>query len=95
MIVGTCVVELYLPGNGSLKGKRSILKPLLSRLRKEFNLATAEVDYHDVWQSAQIALVSVSTDAGHLERLLEQAVRWIEMHRPDLNVVDWQIEVLR
>jgi uncharacterized protein YlxP (DUF503 family) len=94
MIIGTCVVELYLPGNGSLKGKRSILKPLLLRLRKEFNIATAEVDYHDVWQSAQIALVSVSTDTGHLHRMLEQAVRWIESHRPDLTVVDWHIEVL-
>jgi uncharacterized protein YlxP (DUF503 family) len=93
MIIGTCVVELYLPGNGSLKGKRSILKPLLLRLRKEFNIATAEVDYQDVWQSARIALVSVSTDTGHLQRMLEQAVRWIESHRPDLTVVDWHIEV--
>jgi uncharacterized protein YlxP (DUF503 family) len=93
MIIGACTVELYLPGNGSLKGKRSILKPLLLRLRKEFNLAAAEIAYHDVWQSAQIALVSVSNDAGHVQGLLEKAVRWIENHRPDLSVVDWQIEV--
>lgn len=94
MIIGVCTVELYLPGNGSLKGKRSLLKPLLLRLRKEFNLATAEVAYHDVWQSAQIALVSVSTDAGHVQGALERAVRWIEKQRPDLDVVDWQIEVI-
>jgi uncharacterized protein YlxP (DUF503 family) len=93
MIIGACTVDLHLPGNGSLKGKRSILKPLLSRLRKEFNLAAAEVDYHDVWQSAQIALVSVSTDAGHVQGLLERAVRWIEKQRPDVSVVDWRIEV--
>jgi uncharacterized protein YlxP (DUF503 family) len=93
MIIGACTVDLHLPGNGSLKGKRSILKPLLSRLRKEFNLAAAEVDYHDVWQSAQIALVSVSTDAVHVQGLLERAVRWIEKQRPDLSVVDWRIEV--
>ena len=94
MIVGTCVIDLYLSGNSSLKGKRSVLKPLLIRLRREFNLATAEVDYHDVWQSAQIALVSVSTDAGHVQMMLERAVRWIESHRPDLTVVDWRIEIL-
>lgn len=93
MIIGTCVIELHLPGNGSLKGKRSILKPLLNRLRREFNLATAEVGYQDVWQSAQIALVSVSTDVAHLQRMLERAVRWIENQRPDLNVIDWRIEV--
>ena len=94
MIIGACTVDLHLPGNGSLKGKRSILKPLLSRLRKEFNLATAEVDHHDVWQSAQLALVSVSTDVGHVQRVLERAVRWIETYRPDLTVIDWRIEVL-
>jgi uncharacterized protein YlxP (DUF503 family) len=41
MVIGICNVELHLPGNGSLKGKRSILKPLLARLRREFNLAAA------------------------------------------------------
>ena len=93
MIIGACTIDLHLPGNGSLKGKRSILKPLLLRLRKEFNVAAAEVNYHDVWQSAQIALVAVSTDAGHVHRLLERAIHWIEKHRPDLSVVDWHIEV--
>lgn len=94
MIIGACTVELYLPGNGSLKGKRSALKPLLLRLRKEFNLSTAEIGYHDVWQSAQIALVTVSTDAAQVQRQLEHAVHWIETHRPDLDVVDWQIELI-
>jgi len=93
MIIGACTVHLHLPGNGSLKGKRSSLKPLLSRLRKEFNLAVAEIDYHDVWQSAQIALVSVSTDAAYVHGLLERAVEWIEQNRPDVRVIDWQIEV--
>ena len=94
MIIGACTVDLHLPGNGSLKGKRSILKPLLLRLRKEFNLSTAEVDHHDVWQSARLALVTVSNDVGHVQRLLERAVRWIETYRPDLTVIDWRIEVL-
>jgi len=94
MIIGACTVDLHLPGNGSLKGKRSILKSLLLRLHKEFNLAAAEVDHHDAWQSAQIALVSVSTDAGYLQGQLERAVQWIEQHRPDLTVVDWRIEIL-
>ena len=93
MIIGACTIELHLPGNGSLKGKRSSLKPLLLRLRKEFNLAVAEVDHHDVWQSAQIGLVSVSTDASYLHGLMERAVKWIEQNRPDVRVVDWQIEV--
>lgn len=94
MIVGFCRVELYLPGNGSLKEKRGRLKPLLNDLRKEFNLATAEVGNNDLWQSAVIGLVTVANDAGHVHAVLESAVRWIEVHRPDVQVVDWEIEMV-
>jgi uncharacterized protein YlxP (DUF503 family) len=94
MIIGACSVELHLPGNGSLKGKRSILKPLLTRLRREFNLAAAEVGCNDAWRSAEIGLVTVANDAGHVHAVLERAVHWIESHHPEVQVVDWQIEVL-
>jgi uncharacterized protein YlxP (DUF503 family) len=94
MVIGACTVELYLPGNGSLKGKRSILKPLLTHLHREFNLATAEVGFHDVWQSAEISLVAVANDPGHVHTVLERAVRWIETHHPEVQVVDWEIEIL-
>jgi uncharacterized protein YlxP (DUF503 family) len=94
MFIGACTIELHLPGNGSLKGKRSLLKPLLARLRREFNVAAAEVDYHDVWQSAVVSLVTVANDSGRVHTVLERAVRWIETHRPEVQVVDWQIEIL-
>ncbi len=94
MVIGVCRVELHLPGNGSLKGKRGRLKPLLTRLRREFNLSTAEVDLHDVWQSSVIGLVTVSNDAGRAHAVLQRAVHWIEVHHPDVQVVDWAIEML-
>ncbi|HHS98429.1 MAG TPA: DUF503 domain-containing protein [Chloroflexi bacterium] len=94
MVVGVCRIELHLPGNGSLKGKRSRLRPILNRLRREFNLSTAEVDLMDVWQSAVIGLVTVSNDAGHAHAVLQGAVRWIETYHPDVQVVDWAIEML-
>lgn len=94
MIIGICTVELHLPGNGSLKGKRSLLKPLLSRLRREFNLAAAEVARNDAWQAAEIAFVTVANDPGRVHAVLERAVRWIETNHPRVQVVDWKIEVL-
>ena len=94
MIIGACSVELHLPGNGSLKGKRGILKPLLTRLRREFNLATAEVAHHDVWQSAGVAFVTIANDPGRAHAVLERAVRWIETYHPEVQVVDWEIEIL-
>jgi len=93
MVIGACTVRLYLPGNQSLKGKRGRLKPLLARLPQEFNLAVAETDLHDIWQSAEISLVTLSNDGGLVQSLLEKSVRWIETHAPDVEVVDYKIEL--
>lgn len=94
MIIGTCLIELHLPGNGSLKGKRSALKPLLARLHQEFNVSAAEVGRQDAWQSAEIALALVANEAGHVQAVLQRAVAWIEANRPDVQVVDYSIEVI-
>src|SRR3990172_9234096 len=93
MIVGACCVQLYLPGNNSLKGKRGRLKPILVRLPREFNLAAAETDLQDVWQSAEIGLVTVANDATLVRGLLEKSVQWIELHAPDVQIVNYRIEL--
>jgi len=92
MLVATCVVKLSLDGVCSLKDKRSIVKSIINRLPKHFNVATAEVDHHDVWQTAVIALVTVGNDAGYLHGLLEKAVAWIEQTRPDAPIETYSIE---
>jgi len=94
MVIGACRIELHLPGNGSLKGKRHVLKPLMARLRREFNLAVAEVGYNDVWQSAELALVTVANDPGFVHSVLEGVVHWIERNAPQVQVVDWDIEIV-
>lgn len=94
MLVATCVVKLELEGVYSLKDKRSIVKPILARLPQHFNVAVAEVDAQDVWQTAVIALATIGTDAAHLHRLLEKAVAWIEETRPDAPISDYEIELI-
>jgi uncharacterized protein len=94
MIVGVCTIQLHLPANGSLKGKRAALKPLLIRLHKEFNVSSAEIDQQDSWQESTIAIACVSNDPTQAEQVLNQAVSWIELNRPDVQLVDWQIELL-
>ena len=92
MLVATCTIKLRLEGVYSLKEKRRILKSVLARLPKHFNLAVAEVDCHDIWQTAVIALVTVGNDKGYLHGLLEKAVAWIERERPDVPIDDYWIE---
>ena len=94
MFIGLCTIELHLPGNGSLKGKRSVLKSMMTRLHREFNVSIAEVDFHDLWQSALIGVVCVSNHQDYAHGLLYKVVEWIEKHRLDVQLVDYQIEML-
>lgn len=91
MHVVALTVELHIPGCSSLKQKRSRLKPLIARLRREFNVSVAEIDHNDQHQSAIIACVVVSNDARHAQRTLSAVPAWIERNRPDLMLVDDQM----
>jgi len=92
--IGLLTIHLHLPGCASLKEKRSHIKPILSRLHREFNVSTAEIDLQDVWQDAILGCVTLSNDAAQNRRLLEQAVEFTEKNWPDLEVVDDRIEMI-
>lgn len=93
-IVGLCTFDLYLPGVASLKEKRSIIKPLLKRLRDQFNISASEVDYQDVHQSARIAVVLVTNDGRHAQQSLDNIIKWIETHFPDAPITRQEVEIL-
>lgn len=92
MFVGTCIITLELEGVRSLKEKRSIVKSLVVRLQREFNLSVAEVDAHDVWGTAVIGLAAIGNDKAYLHRLLEKSVAWVETQRPDIPIAAYSIE---
>ncbi len=92
MVIATCVIILTLPGVSSLKEKRSIVKSLTARLPRQFNVAVAEVDFQDVWQTAAIGLVTVGNNPGHCHGRLEKAVQWVAEARPDIPIDDYIIE---
>jgi uncharacterized protein YlxP (DUF503 family) len=94
VVIGACTLELHIPGNGSLKGKRRIIKSLMARLRREFNVSVAEVGAQDVWQLAIIGVVCVSNDRDYVHGLLTRVAHWIEESRLDCQLVDYQIEIL-
>lgn len=93
MIVARCLIELELYGVMSLKDKRNMIKPIIVRLPRQFNVAIAEVDYHNVWNKAVLGIVTVGNDKRYLQGLLEKSVTWIERTYPDLPVGDYSIEL--
>ncbi len=83
MTVGLLTVELHVPGARSLKDKRMVLRRVKDRLRK-FNVAVSEVEFHDLWQRASLAVVTVSPDRQHVDRELTAAAEEIERVEPGL-----------
>ena len=94
MIIGVCTLKLYLPTAHSLKDKRSIVKSVVKRVGREFNISIAEVDYQDVWQTTLLGIVTVSNDMAYAHQVLTRVVEWIEWHRPDVELGDFEIEML-
>ncbi len=93
--IGVATIELRLPYNGSLKGKRAVIRPIIARLRNEFNVSVAEVDAQDVYQRAVIAITCVNSDANYVHTLLTKAVQAVERMRLDAEVVDYDIELIQ
>lgn len=91
MIVGVCTIELRLPETHSLKGKRQILKSITTRVKNNFNVAIAEVDYQDKWQRALLGVAVVSTAHDHANGILSKVVNFVEsMYLAEL--LDYHIE---
>ena len=93
--VGLCRVTLRLPENHSLKGKRQVIKSLITRLHTRFNVSAAEVGKNDSWQIAEIGISCVANDEKHAGEVLSSIVAFIEGDRLDAEVLDVETEVLR
>ena len=87
------MVELHLPAVGSLKEKRHVLKGLKEKVRHRFEVSVAEVDHHDSWQRATLAVACVSHESRHANEVVSKAVHFLESV-VDGNVIDISVEIL-
>jgi len=92
--IAILTLDLYMPDNQSLKQKRGMLKSVLAKLHRDFNLSAAEVDHLDSWKESLIACAIVSNDAVHNEQVLQKAVTAIESAFPNITILEEYIEFL-
>jgi uncharacterized protein YlxP (DUF503 family) len=92
--VGLLTLEVYIPGVGSLKEKRGNIKPLIARIRKEFNVSVAEVEDMDQLGHMVIGVVAVSASADYVHGLLERVAERVGEWRIDAELIDYTIEML-
>ena len=94
MVVGLCTIDIQVPDSASLKQKRHVVKSVIARVGQSFNVSIAEVDHQDSWQLATLAVACVSADARYAQGLLERVVRYIELERFDLILLDYHTELI-
>ncbi len=92
--VGLLTIELYVPGVTSLKEKRGVVKPLIARLRQEFNVSVAEIEDQDQLGHTVLGVACVSASPDYVHGLLTRVAERVGAWRLDAELVDYQIEML-
>ena len=77
-------VECIIYDTHSLKEKRSIIKRLIAKIRKDFNVSISEIDFQDLWQRSKLAIVTVSNEYQFAEKIIQEVLKTIDSY-PDLE----------
>jgi uncharacterized protein YlxP (DUF503 family) len=86
MWLGAIEFDLRLGDVHSLKEKRSVVRPLVADLRRQFQLSAAEVDHLDLYRRAGVGVAVVGPDRRHVVDVLDSAERLVA-GRPELELL--------
>lgn len=92
--IGILTLHLYMPENRSLKQKRGVIKPILAKLHRDYNVSVAEVDYLDSWKESLIACTIVSNNAVHNQQILQKTAAFLESSYPNIYILEQSLELL-
>ena len=93
MVVGTGKIKFKLYGVSSLKGKRKIVKSIISRIRNKFNIAIAETEYNDSHSWTQIGFSIVGNDPRVVNSKLDKVFNMAD-ELGLAQIVDTQMEII-
>ena len=86
--VGVLTFELHFPEAHSLKEKRHFVRSAKAQLHNRVGASVSEVDHHEVWQRARLTVACVAREHREIERLLDEAERWLRGQEWEVALVD-------
>jgi uncharacterized protein YlxP (DUF503 family) len=92
MHISVCQIELRIPENQSLKGKRQVIKSIITRLQNRYKVSVAEVDNQNLWQLATLGIACVSNHRRHADETLANVVKFIIQNYPNVELLSSEIE---
>ena len=93
MNIGVCLIELRLPENHSLKGKRQVIKSMTARLQNKYNVSVAEIDNQPLWQLASLGIACVSNHRRHADETLSNVIKFVIQNYPDVEILSSEKEI--
>jgi uncharacterized protein YlxP (DUF503 family) len=94
MVVGTLRFVIQIPGAGSLKGKRHVVRKVIERAKARFNVSIAEVDDNDLWQKAVIGVAAVGNDRAFVNEVLDKVLHSVDTSGAECHLVSHELELL-
>ncbi|MHA6781341.1 DUF503 domain-containing protein [Pseudonocardia saturnea] len=86
MFVGVVEFDVLLGDVGSLKEKRSLVRPVVAELRRRFEVAAAEAGHQDLHRRTLIGVSCVAADHGHVVEVLDRCERLVAA-RPEFELL--------
>ena len=93
MVVGIGIITFRLHDCRSLKGKRKIVKSIISKMRNNFNASVAEVALNDIHQRAEIGFSLVGNDKPLVNSKMDKIFNMVD----DLGlaeIIDTEMEII-
>lgn len=93
LYVGIGSFTLLLYEGCSLKDKRMVIKSLMQKISSRYNVSIAEVGNQDKWQRSEIGFSCVGNDKSHVERMMQEIIRFAEGDGRG-EILDIQVEIV-
>ena len=93
MVVGIGIITFRLHDCRSLKGKRKIIKSIISRLQNKFNASVAEIGFNDIYQRSQVGFSMV----GNNRKVVNSKIDKIFNAADELGlaeIIDTEMEII-
>jgi len=82
VFTATMWCDIQLGEVGSLKAKRSVVRPIVAELRRRYDVAAAEVGATELHRRTEIGVAAVASTAGQVGDVLDACERFVA-GRPD------------
>ena len=86
MWVGSIQFDLLLGDIHSLKEKRSVVRPLVSELRRKYDVSAAEAGHLDLHRRALVGVAVVGAESHHCVDVLDACERLVA-NRPEVELL--------